>query len=259
MSDDNTSNVNYERRCKICNWVNTNPDLYKELHVQVLEVGSSLNRAMNYINHRIESDGLNITKVNNQNMGSHFSSHIAIPDKVTHELAKASPNSPLLRDVNPEAATFVQDIIRRKVGNEVSDYLNLDSLRSQLLEKLSMLDEIIEKEDASGKKIIDMDALSYYTTIAKEIRACIVDLHKVRQSKQLMNTMIQQLIRKSTFETVRQLSREYDQIRQDMLDAGVDTMIVNRTDQALRIKLAEVVTATAKSAIEDVVRMYKLS
>lgn len=248
----------YEYRCKICQMANTHEDLFKDLHIQVLEVGSSLNRAMNYINNRIETEGIQIAKLNNQNMSSHFSTHITLPEKVNHELAKATPNAPSLKDVNQGVGSFVEDIIRRKVGNEVNDYLNLDSLRAQLLDKLELLDGIVEKEQSDGSKIVDMDAMSHYTTLAKEIRACIVDLHKVRQSKQLMNTMIQSLIRKNTFETVRQLSREYDQIKADLLEAGVDQGIVTRVDQQLRIKLAEVVATTAKSAVEDVIRTYKL-
>jgi hypothetical protein len=250
--------VLYEYRCKICNLANLNPDLFKDLHSQVLEVGSSYNRAMNYINARIDNEQIGIPKLNNQNMSVHFSSHITLPEKVNHEITRNSPMPPSLKDVNPELGGFVEDIVRRKVGNEVNDYLNLDSLRAQLLEKLELLDGIIEKETPSGDKVIDMDALGYYTSLAKELRACIVDLNKIRSSKQLMATMIKSLIQKNTFETVRQLSREYDQIRQDLLDAGVNEMLVTKTDQALRIKLAEVVANTARSAVEDVTRQYKL-
>jgi hypothetical protein len=250
--------VMYQYRCKICTLANTHPDLFKDLHIQVLEVGSSLNRAMNYINHRIEQEGLDVTPYNNQNMSVHFNSHITLPDKVNHELSKVSPTAPSLKDHNPQVGSFVEDIIRRKVGNEVNDYLNLDSLRAQLLDKLELLDGIVEKEQSDGSKVVDMDAMAHYTTLAKEIRACIVDLHKVRQSKQLMHTMIQSLIRKSTFETVRQLSREYDQVKQDLTEAGVDQNIITKTDQQLRVRLAEVVATTARDAIADVVRMYKL-
>lgn len=253
-----SSPIVYEYRCKICNLANSNPDLFKDLHIQVLEVGSSLNRAMNYINNRIDQDGLQIPKLNNQNMSVHFASHITLPERVNHESARSSPTPPSLKDVNPEIGSFVEDIVRRKVGNEVNDYLNLDSLRAQMMEKLELLDGIVEKETPSGDKIVDMDAMSHYTTLIKEIRNCIVDLNKIRQSKQLMSTIIKSLIEKNTFETVRQLSREYDQIRQDMLAAGIDQVIATKIDQQLRIKLAEIVATTARAAVEDVTRIYKL-
>jgi hypothetical protein len=249
----------FEHRCKLCQLAKTHPDLFKDIHIQVLEVGSSMNRAMNYINHRIQTENLQLPPFNNQNFSVHFASHITIPERVITEVARMSPSPPALKDINPEIGSFVEDIVRRKVGNDVNDYLNLDSLRAQLNEKLELLDEIVESADASGNKTINMDAMGYYTTIAKEIRSCIVDLNKIRQSKQLMSTIIKSLIEKATFETVRQLSREYDQIKHDMVSQGVDPIIATRVDQTLRIKLAEIIAVTARAAIEDVTRTYKLA
>ena len=71
----------FEHRCKICQMAKSHPDLFKELHFHVLEVGTSHNRAMNMINGRIETDQLDIVKLNNQNMSVHFASHIMLSDK----------------------------------------------------------------------------------------------------------------------------------------------------------------------------------
>lgn len=251
--------VVFEYRCKICNLAKTHADLFKDLHIQVLEVGSSLNRAMNYINNRIDSENLQIAKLNNQNMSVHFASHITLPERVASEVARSSPTQPSLMDVNPEVGTFVQDIVRRKVGNEVNDYLNLDTLRAQLLEKLELLDGIVEKETSSGVKVVDMDAVGYYVTLAKEIRSCIVDLNKIRQSKQLMSTIIKSLIEKNTFQTVREITLELENMKSQMLKAGISEADATNIDQQFRIKLAQIVATTARAAVEDVSKMYKLS
>lgn len=176
--------VIFEQRCKICQMAKSNPDLFKDLHYQVLEVQSSHNRAMHYINNRIDTETLAITKLNNQNMSVHFSSHIMLPDRVAAEVTKQiSPGQQQLKDVVPDVNNYVEDIVRRKVGNEVNDYLNLDHLRAQLMEKLEFIDEMVTKQDPDGKKYIDLDVLTHYTNIIKEIRACITDLNKIRQSK----------------------------------------------------------------------------
>ena len=73
--------VIFEHRCKICQMAKSNPDLFKELHFHVLEVGSSHNRAMNLINSRIDSEHMDIVKLNNQNMSVHFASHIMLENK----------------------------------------------------------------------------------------------------------------------------------------------------------------------------------
>ena len=248
----------WERRCKICNLANSHPELFKDLHLNVIEVGMSYNRALNILNDKIEKEFPELSKFNAPNMSSHFNSHISIPEKVTHEVIHQAGTPPSLQEINPEVGGFIQDMVNRKIGNEVSDYLNLDSLRSQMLSKLELLDTIIEKTDPNGDKIVDLDAMGYYTSLIKEIRSCIVDLNKIRQSKQLMGMIIKSLIEKSSFSSVRQLSREYDQIKQDLLSVGVDPTIVTRIDQDLRIKLAEIISSAARDSVSEVIRYYKL-
>lgn len=259
MATTTAAPVVFERRCKICQLAQTAPDLFKDLHYQVLEVGSSLNRAMHNINNQIDQNGLQIQKFNNQNMSAHFGSHIMLPNKVTTEVNKLlAPGQIPLKEVNHDANTYVEDLVRRRVGNEVSDYLNLDHLRMQLMEKVDFLDSIVTKEGEDGKKYVDLEALSQYTSIIKEIRACIIDLNKIRQSKQLMNMVIKSLIEKSTFETVHKLSREYDQVKLDLRDAGVPEDIIIKVDMNLRFKLAEIVANVARSCIEEITRTYRL-
>lgn len=256
-----TSNlpVIYESRCKICNLSKTHPSLFKDLHYQVLEVASTHNRAMHYINNVIDVNQIDTPKINNQNMSAHFNGHIMLPDRVNNEIQRAlSPGQIPLRDVNGDMATYIEDLVRRKVGNEVSDYLNLDHLRTQLMEKLDFLDEFVTKVDDQGNKSIDLESLTHYTNIIKEIRGCILDLNKIRQSKQLMNMVIRSLVEKNTFEIVHRVSREYDQMKQDMLAAGVPEDVVFRIDQNARLKLAEIVATTARAAVEEISRTYKL-
>ncbi len=251
--------VVFEHRCKICNISRSHPELYTDLHSQILEAGASNARAMNHINARIENEQIPLPKLNNQNMSAHFNSHIAIPNRVNQELARFGGNTGTssLVSVNPEVGHEIEDMVRRKVGNEVNDYLNLESLRASLGEKLEFLDEVVMKE-VDGKKLVDLEAMSQYTVLVREIRSCITDLNKIRQGKQLMNMVIKALIEKQTFQVVRELSREYDQIKKDLLEAGVDNTIVVRMDQGMRLKLAEIVATTARQALEDVTRSYKL-
>lgn len=250
--------VLWQHRCKICQMAKTHPELFKELHFNVLEVGMSMNRAMSYLNSRIDNEGIPLVKINNQNMGAHFSAHITMPDRVQAELSKDLSGQATLKEIAPEAGTFVEDMIRRKIGNEVSDYLNLDQLRSQMMEKLEFLEEATTSVDKAGKKFVDLDAMSQYTSLIKEIRNTIVDLNKIRSSKQLMNVIIKSLVERSTFDIVQKLSREYDQVKKDMADAGVPDNVITRIDQQQRIRLAEVVATVARQAVEDTIKSYRL-
>jgi hypothetical protein len=136
----------------------TVPEVFKDLHYQVLEVGLSQNRAMNYINNRIDSESLQIPKINNQNMSTHFATHITIPERINAELVKLGPGQEHLRQVNPEVGVYIEDMVRRKVGNDVNDYLNLDQLRAQLMDKMTIMDELVAKTDDQGNSMVDLAA-----------------------------------------------------------------------------------------------------
>jgi hypothetical protein len=220
-----------------------------------LEVGVSLTRGVKYVNHRIETEGLPVQKFNLENFSAHFASHITLPERVSLELGKACKTP--LKEINLEAGNAVEDMVRRKVGNDVNDYLHLDSLRSQLTEKLEILDSAVEKE-SDGIKTLDLEVLDRYSRLASEIRNCIIDLNKIRQSRKLINIVIRSLIEKYTFNIIRHLIREYDHVKDEMIAAGVDEVLAVKVNQQLKLQAADIIATTAKSAVEDVTRTYKL-
>lgn len=251
--------VQYQYRCKICQLSVSHPDFFKDMHQMVLEANLSLTRAMNVMNDRIDKQVLDIPKLNNQNMSVHFNSHISLAERMTNEAAKAvASGNPALKDINPEVGMFVEDMVRRKLGNDVNDYLNIDRIRSMLTEKLEILDGMIARTDSKGEPEIDFEALPHYVSIVREIRKCVTDVNKIRQSKQLVSLVIKSLVEKNTIDIVRQMAREHDQVMKDLLAAGVAESIVNDTKLKLGMRLAEVVAVTARNAVSDVLRTYKL-
>lgn len=254
-----STTVVYQYRCKICQYAQSHPDLFKELHQLVLESNLSFTRAMNIINDRIAQQNIDIPKLNNQNMTVHFNNHISLSDRLPSEAQKQLAGSnPALRFVNPDVGMFVEDMIRRKLGNDVNDYLNLDRIRSMLMEKLEILDGITESVNLDGSVSVDLSAMDRYVAVIREIRSCITDLNKIRQSKQLVSMVIKSLVEKNTMDIVRQMAREHDQVMKDLIDAGVDAKLVDNIKLKLGMRLAEVVAVTARNAVSDVLRSYKL-
>lgn len=254
------SPVLYQYRCKICQLSSSHPDFFKELHQLVLEANLSLTRAMNVMNDKIDRQALDIVKLNNQNMSVHFSNHISLTERMVNETSKTiNPGNPALRDINPEVGLFVEDMLRRKLGNDVNDYLNLDRVRSMLTEKLEILDGMIARtglDEADTQ--IDFEAMPHYIALVREIRKSVTDINKMRQSKQLISMVIKSLVEKNTIDIVRQMAREHDQVMKDLLVAGVPEQVVNDAKLKLGMRLAEVVAVTARNAISDVMRSYKL-
>jgi hypothetical protein len=249
--------VIYEYRCKICKLAEDDAELFKELHAYVLDAGMSHSRAMGIINGKIEKEYQYLSKLNAQNMSTHFSTHVSIVDRVNTELSKVAGTS--LSTVSTNANMAVEDMIRRKVGNEVSDYLNLDHLRTQITDKLAMIDTAINtRYEASDGKSVDLEYISTYARLAGEIRGCINDLNKIRQSRQLMSTVIKSLLERYTFDVAKQITREYDSVQKDLIKLGLDEGDAVRVVQGLKVSAAQIVAQTARAAVEDVLKTYKL-
>jgi hypothetical protein len=236
-----------------------NADLFKELHQLVLESNLSQTRAMMIINDHIEKRNLQIAKLNNQNMVTHFSNHISLSDRMANEVLKTTATKDqALVDVDPEVGEYVEDMVRRKLGNDVNDYLQLDRIRAMLMEKLEVLDGVVIESELDGSTKVDYEAMPHYVTMIREIRKCIVDVNKIRQSKQLISLIIKSLVEKNTLDIVRQMAREHEQIMKDLLDDGVPDTVVQKTRMKLGMRLAEVVAVTARNAVTDIMRSYKL-
>lgn len=248
----------FERRCKLCQLIHTNPELYKDIHSQILELGMSNTRGVHYINERIESEHLQLPLFNKNNFDAHFGSHITIEDKVNKELSKLNPSSITARPVTPEVGQLVEDMVRRKVGNEVNDYLNMDQLRIQLQEKADLIDTIIEKKDENGNQIIDKDAIETFTRIIDRIRNIIVDLNKIRQSRQIISNIMQSTVEKLSMKLMRQFMAEFDNIQQQIESLNVDPIRLNNIIQTSKVNIASILGTTAREVMSEIIMAYKL-
>lgn len=249
--------VGYQFRCKICQLAIKAPTLYEALHKMVLQDHMSYNGAMNEINTRIKQDGLHMAFLNAVNIHGHFKKHISLEQRTAMQVIKTvmnpAPNIPAM-------VQSIQPMIQAAVGSEVDDFRNLDILRTKVSAQLEKLELQLDVPDPTkpGSMKLDKFALQLYQKMVAETRACINDLNAMRQSERLMRNVVQSLLERMTFTIIPQLLVEYETIVEELQHAGVQETVWKAIDLRLRTKSAVIISQTARSAVEEVQKQFKI-
>lgn len=251
------SQLRYEFRCKICRLSQEHPELYIQIHEMVLKERLTYTAALQRANHYIEEHQLGIALLNIVNIGSHFRKHIGADQRVamviSQEIEPPSFSPP------PKVAKAMQKMVDEHVGDEVDDFRNLDNIRSRLTAQLDVLENQLNTVDPVTKATrLSHQAVGLYKELIGEIRNCINDLNKMRQSERLIKTVVQQLLDRMTFAIIPQLLDEYTIIAEELSHHGTPTEIVRNIDERLRTKTAQIIATTARAAVVEIQRTFKL-
>jgi hypothetical protein len=255
-----TDQVYYEYRCKICKLAKCAPKLYKHLHKLVLCDHVSLTVACADANTYLTQNNMGIKHINMVNMCTHFNKHINIKQRVSREIVKADKNqinaTPIesigaVNDVSMMATTYSHDA--------TDDFRNLDDLRQRLMKVIITLEDQLDSVDPETKELkLDRWSVKLYSELIAESRVCISDLNKMKQSERLMNAVIQQLLERMTFAIIPQLMEEYKIVVEELQHANVPENTIMMIDGHLRLKTAQIIAQTARAAVIEIQRQYKI-
>lgn len=249
--------IRYEFRCKICRLSQEHPELYLQIHEMVLKERLTYTAALQKANHYIEEKQLGIALLNIVNIGSHFRKHIGADQRVA--MVIANEIEPPSFAPAPKVAKAMQRMVEEHVGDEVDDFRNLDNIRSRLTTQLDVLETQLNTVDPLTKATrLSHQAVGLYKELIGEIRNCINDLNKMRQSERLIKTVVQQLLDRMTFAIIPQLLDEYTIISEELAHHGTALEVVRNIDERLRTKTAQIIATTARAAVVEVQRTFKL-
>jgi hypothetical protein len=194
--------------------------------------------------------------LNKVNVCKHFNLHAPTKAKTAMALTKAVSTHAIMGKRTMASPELVK-MVTEKVNQDVGDFNDLSSIRDKLLDKLQSLDNHITNTGEDGQ--MDRWAVQLYSTLAAEIRACVVDLNKMRQSERLMKSVVQTLLDKLMLGVTPLLLDEYDVIINALRDKGIDTGFVDMIDERLRTRTAKIMTDTARMAVMEVSKQFKIS
>jgi hypothetical protein len=217
----------------------------------------SWNQAMNEVNTYIKQHGMQLQMLNTMNMSGHFNKHIQIEDPVVAAYDKFDQN--VATPPIPAAVRALVPLVNNAHQSDVDDYRNMDAIRQKITAQLEKLEAQLDVVDPkTNQKKLDKWALELYTKVVKETRACIVDLNDMRKSERLMNSVVQALLDRLTFAIIPQLLSEYTMVVEELDHAQVPKALVDRIDDRLRRKTAEIIANTARAAVTEVQRQFRL-
>lgn len=250
--------VRWEYRCKICQLAIKLPTIYQKLHDLILKDKRSYNSSVAEVNAYIAQHRLRVHPLNMPNILTHFKKHIGIETQV--QLAISRQNmTPVVPTQAQVAQQVLQPTVIDAVGDEVDDFNNLNELRVRITNVLRRLELQLDVMDPATQQVrLDKFAVQSFVALTAETRACIQDLNKMRQSERLLNTVAQTLLDRLTFAIIPQLMEEYKVVTQELAEQGVSPEIVQRVDFRLRTKMSEIITNTARGAILEIRRQFKL-
>jgi len=117
------------RKCKLCNLLKTNQDLWAKVHNKVIEDGLSKSVECKWLNGQVEALNLNLPEdqqlpaFNVQNFTNHFTKHISDSDKMKVVLDKALKKKKRDTSFSDAQVAMNESMSQKKINEEVDDLL----------------------------------------------------------------------------------------------------------------------------------------
>jgi hypothetical protein len=252
--------IKFQFRCKICIYLKTNPAIYDMIHNAVLRDHFSYSATIAYINKYLADNDIDLPPLNLVNFSTHFKMHVSPEtagiiaakgcDIVTTAIQKANPGNKTLASV----AQSIQDS-----GSEQDDFKNMDDVRKKITQVMEVLHSQLEEVDVDGQLKLNRVSVELFIRLISEVRACIAELSKMRQSEKLMRMVVQTIIDKVQLSIAPQLIDEFAVIAEELKEIGLDSETITKIDNRLRSRTAHIIATTSRSAVHDVQRKFKLA
>ena len=152
MSTQKKINPTLAAQCKLCKLLQTHPDLWTEIHEQVLVQGMSKAQVARWLNSRVKilnidlEDSEKLPTFSDQNFSRHFSQHITEYDKMNLKLkgtAITAPGGNTFKDEDFAVATeFLQDY-----QQDLTEYTYLSKMVDVLDTRISSYHKYMQKYD----------------------------------------------------------------------------------------------------------------
>jgi hypothetical protein len=179
--------VNLNNRCKICNLIKIDSNLFIEVHNKVLKEGLSHSAVCRWLNSRV--DVLNadlskpeVTKFNDANFTVHFQKHISSLEAMQHEVTKHMSSQP----AEPTAFDETQQAIAAGTTDGQDSADRLSTFISTMEANLAFYNTTMEEKRNSKKShmVLGMKDISNYSKLVGEYIAARQNLVKFRSLEQ---------------------------------------------------------------------------
>lgn len=232
-------------KCKICKIHNINETLFSVIHDLRFKENLSLEKIQDYVNTQGDY------QVNLVNLSTHFNKHIPVELKAKYHMQVQKQE---VRKVSEENAvsTAVKEKVDEVVDSKIDLYTELEKMYVTLKQRFDTFDKFNYIVDGQVGPILSPLSLDGYQMFTKELRSCIVELTKMKQSEQLIKFLIETVMKNYTLGTLQGIYKELEELRNTLRfyvkDQHTVTNIIDMTKESINGHFSE----SSKSALQTV-------
>lgn len=232
-------------KCKICKINKINNDLFEKIHELRFKDNLTLEQLQDYTNSNLQENFVNL-----MNLSTHFTKHIPVDLKAKY--AMQVREKMLLRAGEENS---VPESLKEKINIIVKDkvdlYRGLEDLYSTLKERFEVFDKMNFVSDGEEKKLMPL-SLDGYSMFAKELRSCLSELNKMRQSEQLLKFLVETVMREYTTGTLQGIYKELEELKNVLRFYIKDPMVISNTLDSIKENIGGHLSTSSKTALNAV-------
>ncbi len=238
-------------RCKVCKFASLDEKFFAKIHTMRFQDNFSLPKLAKHINTYIEKKDYDVVPINVMNLSSHFKNHIPIELQAQYEIQAAKKGITKEVTEQQDVPQSIKKISRTIVEERINTYISLEDLYLILIKRF-------EDFDAGEGNEIDNDNYASYVSVVKELRTCLTELNKMKQSEQLTRLILQTAFQEYTTGTLKGIIEELDQFKTSLRSYIKDQDTIERLVDNIKMGIGEHITRSSKVALEAVRAEYKI-
>lgn len=238
-------------RCKVCKFSSLDEKFFAKIHKLRFQENYSLPRLVEAINAYIKKKDYDIDLVNPMNLSTHFKKHI--PADLQAQYIVQTKKQSITKTVTEQdnVPNSIKKVGQEIVEDRVNAYTSLEDLYLTLTKRFA-------DYDAAECQEIDNDNYVSYVAVTKELRTCLTELNKMKQSEQITRLILQTAFQEYTSGTLRGIIEELDKFKQGLRSYIKDQDTIERLVDGIKIGIGEHVSRSSKIALDAVRTEFKI-
>lgn len=249
-----------QNKCKLCNLIHKNKDLWLTVHDKILQDGLTRTKVCNWLNKQVEVLNANLSKgdeaypkFNNSNFTNHFSKHVPDIDKMKAELRAAARQEVRANDGFSAEESLLAETVSGLLG---------DGSYNEYPDTVLKLERFIMHDLKSDKAILDSGGNLRTSAAEGKLRLLQTlitvkqKLADVQRSEQVGGSAVRQAMARVGEEVISSMNKIAREVR-DLLSASMpNSQLPAEVEEMLVARMLATLKGSYPEILEDVYKDY---
>ena len=250
-------------QCKLCQLLQSNPDLWTEVHEQVLVQGMTKSKVVRWLNSRVEilnvdlEDHEKLPKFSDQNFSRHFSQHITDIDIMSLKFkgVASGPGADAFSDEAFEtAAEFIQDY-----QEDITEYTYLSKMIDALDSRMDAYHKFMKKQDHKfPDKKPNLIEMKDVMDMSKTLMDMKIKLSNLRNSSKVAGIAVESAVSHTVDVFLRKLLDVTEESQAFMIGELPGSSIPVDAIKMIRDRIRESMVENATAIVDQVRKEYNI-